>query len=224
MGIHFEDYLGEAVYGALDGTVTTFAVMAGAVGAGLSTPMTMILGLANLLADGFSMATGSYLSKKSKLELYRQLKTEKESFVTAHESEAESSVNSVYTDLGLHKRAAENISHQIMSSKRAAVKDLLYADHIFLESAKPVTSAVITFIAFIVVGFVPIIPLLVWPNPNFWTILFLVALVLFFVGSLRSKITAVSWWRGGLEIMAAGVMASLIAYFIGDVLSKAFLV
>ena len=58
----FNDYLGEFVYGALDGTVTTFAVVAGAAGAGLSPSVVIILGFANLFADGFSMSVGSYLS------------------------------------------------------------------------------------------------------------------------------------------------------------------
>ncbi len=58
-------YLQDWVYGGIDGTVTTFAVVAGVLGAGLSTSIIIILGIANLLADGFSMAAGNYLSTKS---------------------------------------------------------------------------------------------------------------------------------------------------------------
>jgi hypothetical protein len=58
-------YLGEMVYGGLDGIITTFAVVSGVAGAQLGTPVILILGLANLLAVGFSMATGAYLSSKS---------------------------------------------------------------------------------------------------------------------------------------------------------------
>lgn len=66
---HFEDYLSEFVYGGIDGAVTTFAVVAGATGAGFSLQVIMVLGFANLIADGFSMSVGSYLSKKSEIEL-----------------------------------------------------------------------------------------------------------------------------------------------------------
>ncbi len=69
---HFEDYLGEFVYGGIDGAITTFAVVAGATGARLSTAVVIILGFANLVADGFSMGVGSYLSSKSELELGRK--------------------------------------------------------------------------------------------------------------------------------------------------------
>ncbi|MDO9299813.1 MAG: VIT1/CCC1 transporter family protein, partial [Anaerolineales bacterium] len=65
-------YLGEMVYGGLDGIITTFAVVSGVAGAQLGTPVILILGLANLFADGFSMATGAYLSTKSEHEYYRK--------------------------------------------------------------------------------------------------------------------------------------------------------
>lgn len=61
-----DNYIGEFVYGAIDGTVTTFAVVAGSAGAGLGSNIVLILGLANLVADGFSMAVSSYLSHSSK--------------------------------------------------------------------------------------------------------------------------------------------------------------
>ncbi len=66
---HLEDYLSEFVYGGIDGAVTTFAVVAGATGASFSVKIILVLGFANLIADGFSMGVGSYLSTKSEQEL-----------------------------------------------------------------------------------------------------------------------------------------------------------
>lgn len=60
-------YLPSFVYGGSDGTVTTFAVMAGAVGAGIDTRVVLILGLANLVSDGFSMASADYLAEDSRV-------------------------------------------------------------------------------------------------------------------------------------------------------------
>lgn len=62
-------YLPEFVYGGIDGAVTTFAVVAGVVGASLSSVIVLILGFANLFADGFSMAVSNYLSVRSGDEL-----------------------------------------------------------------------------------------------------------------------------------------------------------
>jgi VIT1/CCC1 family predicted Fe2+/Mn2+ transporter len=71
-----EESLGEFVYGAIDGTVTTFAVVAGAAGAGLSSAVIVVLGFANLFADGFSMGASAYLSAKSKRDLKIKQHTE----------------------------------------------------------------------------------------------------------------------------------------------------
>jgi hypothetical protein len=62
---YFETYLGEFVYGGFDGCITTFAVVAGSVGANLDSSIIIVLGLANLLADGFAMSVGAYLSTKT---------------------------------------------------------------------------------------------------------------------------------------------------------------
>lgn len=62
------EYLGEFVYGGIDGIVTTFAVVAATAGAGLSSSVVIVLGLANLIADGFSMGVSAYLSDKSERE------------------------------------------------------------------------------------------------------------------------------------------------------------
>lgn len=64
-----EENLREFVYGGMDGAVTTFAVVTGAAGANLDTSVILILGYANVLADGFSMAVGSFLSEKSDQDL-----------------------------------------------------------------------------------------------------------------------------------------------------------
>lgn len=69
---HVESYLTEFVYGGIDGAITTFAVVAGATGANFSATVVIILGFANLIADGFSMGVGSYLSSKSNIEMKKQ--------------------------------------------------------------------------------------------------------------------------------------------------------
>lgn len=69
MDTRSKKFLPEFVYGAVDGTVTTFAVVAGTIGAGLSPSIILILGFANLFADGFSMAASNFLSSSSKRDL-----------------------------------------------------------------------------------------------------------------------------------------------------------
>ncbi len=71
-------YLPEFVYGGIDGAITTFAVVSGAIGASLSPAIILILGFANLIADGFSMSVSNYLSTKSQAELHVKHKDYKE--------------------------------------------------------------------------------------------------------------------------------------------------
>lgn len=61
-------HIGDLVFGANDGIVTTFAVVSGVSGASLSPRVAIILGLANLLADGFAMGAGNYLGTRSEQE------------------------------------------------------------------------------------------------------------------------------------------------------------
>ena len=64
----FGHYLRDVIYGALDGAITTMAVVAGTAGAALSPRIGIVLGLANLIADGLSMGASNYLGLKSELE------------------------------------------------------------------------------------------------------------------------------------------------------------
>lgn len=216
-------YLGDAVYGALDGTVTTFAVMAGAVGANLSTPIIIILGLANLFADGFSMAVGSFLSEKSKQQYLSKSKKDAVKTIAANHGDAESELREIYEKKGFHDKDLSRAVNIIKSRKKTFINEILYAEGMSDHSPTPIITSIVTFIAFIFVGITPLLPLLFLSNVGFWQILVFVAVILFIVGSLRSKVTDISWWRGGLEIMVAGIGASLIAFFIGEFLSQTYL-
>jgi VIT1/CCC1 family predicted Fe2+/Mn2+ transporter len=61
-------YLRDMIFGALDGVITTMAVVAGATGAQLGARVALILGVANLVGDGISMGASNYLGLKSELE------------------------------------------------------------------------------------------------------------------------------------------------------------
>src|SRR5215203_7022243 len=68
------NYLGDFILGAVDGAVTTFAIVAGGAGANLSNGVVLVLGLANVLADGVSMAAGNYLKARSDLQLLERFR------------------------------------------------------------------------------------------------------------------------------------------------------
>ena len=81
-------YVGDLVYGALDGIITTFAVVSGVQGAQMNNSIVLIMGFANLIADGISMGVGNYLSSKSELE-YIKKEREREEWEIEHYPEGE---------------------------------------------------------------------------------------------------------------------------------------
>lgn len=155
-----EYYIGDIVYGANDGIITTFAVVAAAAGAGVSSSIILILGIANLVADGFSMGASKYLS--------------------------------LVSEQSVEKSGAKS---------RSAFNDGLA-----------------TFIAFVIVGAIPLIPFLI---PSAAADAFSIAMVatattFFVVGAARSLVINKNPLLAGFEMLIVGGIASTIAYAVGS--------
>ncbi len=160
------EYLSDIVFAASDGMVTTFAIVAGSAGASLDNKIVLILGFANLFADGFSMASGSYLGVKSEIE-YEEAKGK--------------------------------------SGK---------------DEGAPLNHSIVTFIAFVFVGIVPLIPFLSGSASPFKTSLLMVGVALFVVGFLRSIYTKKNMVKSGIEMFAVGGFAAFVAYAIGYLIER----
>lgn len=163
------------VYGGIDGSVTTFAVVAGSVGANLSIYVILILGVANLFADGFSMAVGRYMSGKSESTLLDSIE----------------------------KKDGKKIADR---------RD---------DFVSPLNASVITFIAFITIGLIPLLGYIyhfIRPT-NEHTIFLLTAistlLALFIVGWVKGSVLDDHRGRSGVSTMLIGGFAALIAYLVG---------
>ena len=215
--------LGEAVYGALDGTVTTFAVMAGALGAQASVNIILIMAFANLFADGFAMSVGSFLSVKSQLQVYEKRKHLLANLVRRDSESVKLQIETIYQKKGFAQSSSEIIAATLLHAPHLAVEELLTAEGSSQPPNAPLVSALTTFASFVTVGMMPVLVFLALPSKDFSLLFVLVGLVLFGVGTLRSKFTSVSPIRGGIEIMIAGLGASLVAYVIGEVLGKMLL-
>ena len=219
-----QNYLREFVYGGIDGAVTTFAVVAGAVGASLDISIIIILGFANLLADGFSMSVGAYLSAKSEKENYlKHRDIEYWEVDNIPEKEREEIVE-IYRAKGFEGRLLEQVVDVIVSDRDRWVNEMMKDElEMIPESKSPFKSGLATLVSFIFVGF---IPLLVYVYDYFrettfdlflWTSIF-TGVAFLFVGWLKSFVNQTNTLKSILETLILGFVAALVAYFVGDFL------
>ncbi len=219
-------YIGDFVYGSLDGIVTTFAVVSGVVGASLEAPIILILGFANLFADGLSMALGNFLGTKSEQDFYRK-EWAREAWEVDNIPEGErEEVREIYRRKGFTGKLLDRVTEVITSKKERWVSTMMVEELGMLPDQKsPLWSAVATFGAFLLVGIVPLlsfITALALPGimpVSFPVAVILTAVTIFAVGSARSLLIKKKWYIAGLEMLAVGGVAAIVAYYIGVALS-----
>jgi VIT1/CCC1 family predicted Fe2+/Mn2+ transporter len=215
-------YLGDMVYGGLDGIITTFAVVSGVAGAALGPGVVVILGLANLFADGFSMATGAYLSTKSDQEYY-QREYQREAWEVEHFPEGErAELYEVYLTRGYSEQEASQLIEIQTREPVRWVKAMMVDELGMLEDErKPILSALATLVAFILAGVVPLVVYLVGlfteisPAVSFPISVGLSALALFALGASKVLVTERNPFRSGLEMLLVGGLAASVAYVVG---------
>jgi vacuolar iron transporter family protein len=219
------NYLGDMVYGGLDGIVTTFAVVSGVAGARLDASVILILGLANLLADGFSMATGNYLSTRSEREYYdrelRRQEWEIEHFPDGQRAE----LLALYQQHGYAEAdAARMVAMQTADKQRWAAVMMIEELGMVREDGNPLANALATFLAFVIAGALPLLVYLlglvvpIAPDAAFPTSVVLSGVALFALGAAKVYVTGLNPIRSGLEMLLVGGLAALVAYVIGVLL------
>lgn len=224
-----QEYLGEFVYGGIDGSVTTFAVVAGSVGAGLDSAIIIILGFANLLADGFAMSVGAYLSAKSEKDNYDKHKRIEYWEVENLPDKEREEVEEIYRAKGFEGELLEQVVKVITADKDRWVDIMMKEELEMSESSKsPFLIGLVTYVSFIFIGLIPLLLYVfdyIWDfagNLFVWTSV-LTSLGFIIIGFLKTYVTQTIRWKGILETLALGALAAVVAYFVGDLLEKMIL-
>ncbi len=210
-------YLRDWIYGGIDGAVTTFAIVAGVAGAELSVAVILILGFANLIADGFSMAAANYSGTKAeKDEAARVLAMEHRHIAAEPDGEREE-IRQIFAAKGFKGRALERAVETITADEDRWVQTMLVEEHGLAPVVRsPWTAAWVTFSAFVVCGLVPLIPYMA--GGGFALSTAVTAAVFFAIGSAKAKWSLAPWWRSGAETLAIGLAAAGLAYGVGHLL------
>lgn len=215
-------YLADFVYGAIDGAVTTFAVVAGAAGAGLSAGLVLVFGLANLFADGFSMAVSNYLGSRAEEQRRERLRLEEHRSVRAIPEGEREEVRQIFAAKGLSGDTLEEVVDVITADEHLWVETMLREEFgLPSHGRSPARAGVSTFIAFMLAGTVPLVVFLVdlaapgaIRNALAWSA-GMTAVTFFATGAAKARVVEASWWRSGLETLALGGGAAVLAYAVG---------
>lgn len=212
----------DAVLGGIDGCITTFAVVAGAIGGQFSSAVALVLGFANLAADGFSMAVSNYESIKAQQEFIEGVRrTEEEHIDRVPEGEREE-IRQIFRQKGFDGAHLETIVDTICQDRRLWVETMLTEEHGLQKvTASPWRSAIVTFLAFIAAGAIPLIPLFfaaLHAQQQFMLSFALAAVVFFLIGMLKSLVFAKPVLRAGFGTLLTGSTAAALAYLTGYLL------
>lgn len=216
------------VYGAIDGAVTTFAIVTGVVGASLSPSIIIILGFANLLADGFSMAIGNYLAVKTQNEFIQKERKREEWEIDNRIEEEKQEIREIYGKKGFKDELLDEIV-RIITSRRKVWVDTMMREELGLIEGKhsPIVNAVNTFVGFNSLGIIPLLPFIVVylsgssisiSNALFYSVL-ATASSFFLIGSIRGKVVQKPMLISGLNTLLIGGIAAVVSYFVGYALS-----
>jgi len=216
----------DAILGGIDGCVTTFAVVSSVVGAGFPSSVALILGFANLLADGFSMAVSNYEAIKANIEFTAKIRrTEEEHIEKVPEGEREE-IRQIFQKKGFTGETLERIIDTICKDKQLWVETMLTEEHGIQKTAlNPKKSALTTFLAFFLVGIIPLIPFLI-PSlemqQQFILSSCLAGIMFFSIGAIKGLVFNKPIFTSGLSTLITGGTAAVLAFLAGYLLRNAF--
>ena len=215
-------YLRDFVYGAIDGTVTTFAVVSSIAGAGINPEIVIVLGLANLLGDGFSMAASNYLGTRTEKQLLSKARAMEKRHIQIDPEGEREEVRQIFAAKGFAGEDLERAVDIITSSEKRWIDTMLVDElGLSLESPSAWKAATTTFFAFVLVGLLPLLAFifdLFTPISSGWMFLFstvMTGVAFFVVGMAKSLFVDQKWYWSGAETLLIGSVAAGLAYLVG---------
>jgi len=210
-------WLRPAVFGAMDGLVSNFALVMGVTGGTDDSEHVLLAGLAGMAAGALSMAAGEYTSVASQSEFaLAQIDIERRE-IERNAAAEQAELAAMYVDKGLDEDTAREAAAQIHRDVDNAVH--VHAREEFgvdsTDLASPWLAAWSSFVSFALGAVVPILPLL-FGIEAVWPIVALSLVGLFACGALVTNLTSRSWWYGGVRQLVLGGAAAAVTYLVGN--------
>ena len=218
-------YLHDFIYGAVDGAVTTFAVVSGVAGADLGASVVIILGGANLIADGFSMAASNYLGSRAERQRREHARHEEDRHIELVPEGEREEIRQIFAVKGFKGEDLERVV-DVISSDRELWAETMMTEELGYGPTQPneLRAAATTLVAFLAIGFLPLAAFvydLIVPGEFdqafVWSAV-MTAIAFLVVGSMKARFVEQTWWRSGLETLLVGGLAATLAYVVGTLL------
>lgn len=219
------NYLRDFVYGGIDGAVTTFAVVSGVAGAGLSSGVVIVLGLANLAGDGFSMAAANYLGSKADQQLLERARRTEELHIEKYAEGEREEIRQILIAKGFQGSTLDEAVDTITADRKLWIDTMLQDElGLSLNPRDPLRAALVTFASFVAIGFLPLLAFIAHHisdapsgNPFVYSAI-LTAFAFIGVGAVKARFVEHAWYRAGAETLAVGGTAALLAFAVGHLL------
>jgi VIT1/CCC1 family predicted Fe2+/Mn2+ transporter len=224
------EHIKSGVFGAIDGIITTFSVVSGAVGGSLGSNVILILGFSNLVSDGLSMGLGDFISSQAEYDYAKaEMRREKWEFENYSQGEKDEMVE-IYRDKGLSKEDATELVEVLAKNKNNFIDTMMVEELGMLPPSpdeSPAMGGLVTFLAFLIFGIIPLLPYVIGEaiakgtqvpannNALFGIAIGLVAVALFTLGAVTSKFTIHTWYKAGMYMLIVGAVAAGSSYLIG---------
>lgn len=218
-------FIREAILGINDGLIETLGFVTGVYGAVAESRIIIITGIAQIIAGSISMGIGAYVSQKSFKEFYdREEDVEKEEMATDPESER-AEIEAIYRRKGFQGEELKMVVHRITSDKKVWLETMMEQELGLNREGytPPLKSGAVTGLSYILGAICPITPYFLFEGFNAFIASVVFSMIfLFCVGSLKSYWARIWWAWSGLEVMAFGLMAVVVTYSIGKLISVIF--
>lgn len=204
------------VYGSIDGAVTTFSIVAGVKGAGLSTMTILILGFSNIVSDGFSMAASNYLGTKADRDEKKMIEEFENKQIDVHPQGEIEEVKQIFKLKGFDGELLNQAVDAVVSNRREWVRTMLLEEYGFsMDTTSPILAGAMTFIAFLFFGMIPLVPYILKADNAFTWATVLTGLSFFLLGTLKSRWSMERGWLSGVKTFLIGAIAASLAYGVG---------
>jgi vacuolar iron transporter family protein len=215
------NYLRDWIYGGIDGAVTTLAVVSGVVGAQLSPWIILVMGVANLIADGFSMAASNFIGTRAEYEDLKRIEAIENRHIELFPEGEREEVRQIFLNKGFSGDDLTRVVDLITADRTRWVRAMMTEEYgLPGEVRSPWMAALATFSAFIACGLVPLLPHLIGLNNPVTLSMLMTGCVFFAIGSVKSRWSTAPWWSSGFSTLVVGSIAAGLAYGAGVLLNR----